>query len=479
MILSVDLGTTSITAIAVDTSSGDIVALHTTRNDGSSASPSDNNNSRSEWDTRRILELGFDSLREVGARIPPNSDVAAIGVTGQQHGMLLVDERNVPVSPLINWQDRRGDDPYLHGAGTFIENALNLVGNDARQRNGCRLANGYMGLTLFWLQSHELLPTDATATFVADYFASVLTEHAAGRPVTDPTNAAGSGLFNVGAGDWDAESIEALDLPRDILPELRQSGEVLGRLNPAAAESLGLTAGIPVCVAIGDHQASFFGSIADPTESVLVNIGTGGQVAARCDLLEPHAELEVRPFPWGGDLLVCAGLGGGRNYATLESFFRDVGEQLFGIQSGESLLARMNELAGQVPSGADGLECNPLFFGTRADPELRASWREISTKNFSPAHFVRAFLEGTAVQFFRGLQIVEQASEKSFTKLIGAGNGVRENDVLRTCLAEKFALPMSIPRHREEAAFGAALLAAVGAGVFPDFETAARLIRYD
>src|SRR5262249_18425532 len=143
------------------------------------------------------------------------------------------------------------------------------------------------------------------------------------RPVTDPTFAASSGVFDIRAGAWDADLIAALGLSPSLFPEVRPSGAPLGTLTAAMAEATGLPEGLPVFVGIGDNQASFRGSVADLDDSVLVNVGTGGQVSVYTDEFRYDPRLETRPFP-GGYLLADAGLCGGASYALLERFFRQV-----------------------------------------------------------------------------------------------------------------------------------------------------------
>jgi sugar (pentulose or hexulose) kinase len=318
-----------------------------------------------------------------------------------------------------------------------------------------------------------VLPATGKACFIVDYFASLLT----GRPpVTDATCAASSGAFHLITGEWDAEIITTLGLPDQLFPEVRPSGARLGELVPAMAEATGLPAGVPVFVGIGDNQASFLGSVPDRTATVLINVGTGGQVAAHSDPFVYDPLLETRPFPGGGYLLVSAGLAGGRSYAVLERFFREVGERLFD-QSAEPLFERMNRLASGVPRGTDGLRCEPFFTGTRANPELRASWTCVSAENFTAAHMTRALLEGMARAFRGGYEHIGRHLATPRRRLVGAGNGLRENPVLTGIVSEEFGLPLAVPRHREEAAFGAALVAAVGAGIFPDLDAAGPLVQ--
>ena len=340
---------------------------------------------------------------------------------------------------------------------------------------GCRLATGYLGVTLFWLKERGLLPCAGTACFLMDYLGATLTGQ---RPVTDPTCAASSGVFDVQEGHWDLQALAALGLLPAMLPQIASSGAVLGKLTPSMAAATGLPAGASVFMGLGDNQASFLGSAANRDETVLVNVGTGGQVAAFTSRYTYDPLLETRPYPGEGYLLVSAGLCGGASYALLERFYQQVALQLFHAKSNESIYQIMNELAATVPSGADGLRCEPFFSGTRAAPELRGSWTGMSVENFTPAHWTRALLEGMARALHNGYRQIERVTGRGRTRLVGSGNGVRENPVLTSILGDEFGLPVFLPIHREEAAYGAALLAAVGAGIFNDLPAAGRLIRY-
>jgi sugar (pentulose or hexulose) kinase len=272
--------------------------------------------------------------------------------------------------------------------------------------------------------------------------------------------------------------LNALGLPAALFPPVHPSGERLGGLTTAMAEATGLPSGLPIFGAIGDNQASFLGSVADRGDTVLVNVGTGGQVAAYCEGFLYDPRLETRPFPRGGFLLVCPGLVGGRTYATLQSFFQRVGTELLGTPDGEVLYATMNRLAASAPAGAGGVRCEPYFTGTRENPDLRGSWTGLAPESFTPANLTRALLEGMARAFHSGFEAIRRHLHRAPSRLVGAGNGLRENPLLAGLVAEAFGLPLSVPAHREEAAFGAALLAAVGGGVYPDLASAGRLIRY-
>jgi sugar (pentulose or hexulose) kinase len=477
IVLGVDLGTSTLTAVALDAPHGDLLACATAPNGAETTAPADKARGRSEWDVSTMASQACACLREMseqlGARRP---EVAGLGLTGQQHGGVLVDAALRPLTPLINWQDRRGQDALPGGAETFVQRARERVGEDAPRRTGCRLAPGFLAVTLFWLKAHGLLPRPATACFVVDYLGGWLTGQA---PVTDPTCAATSGALDLARADWDDATLTALDLPRELFPPVRRSGDRLGGLSAAAAEATGLPAGLPVFVGCGDNQASFLGSVAARDETVLVNVGTGGQVSAYAERFLDAPPLELRPFPRGGYLLVAPGLSGGAAYAALERFFRAVGAQVLGATSEEALYPVMNRLAAEVPRGAGGLRCEPFFSGTRAQPELRASWTGASAENFTPARLTRALLEGMARTFADGNERIAQALGRRPRRLVGAGNGVRANPLLARLIGEELGLPLAVPAQREEAACGAARLAAVGAGLFPDLAAACAGIRYE
>ncbi len=474
VVIGIDLGTSTITALALNAESRDLIATATVASKTETGAPGEATAGRCEVHARAILDAACACLRDVSRQLGAGwARLAGLGITGQQHGVVIVDGQQ-PRTPFINWQDRRGEETYP-GGGTYVQEAARRAGDDAPRRTGCCLATGFMGVTLFWLRANGLLPAAGTACFLMDYFAAQLTGT---PPVTDPTCAASSGLFDVQAGRWDGNLIAALDLPPGLFPEVRPSGAPLGTLTAAMARATGLPEGLPIFVGIGDNQASFLGSVADRDSSVLVNVGTGAQISVYVDEYRFDPLLELRPFPGGGYLLAWASLCGGRSYALLERFFRQVGEQVGRGTADQPLFATMNRLAEAVPPGADGLVCEPFFTGSRRQPELRGSWTGISAENFTPAHMTRALLEGLARAFRAGYDAIGRAGGSAKTQLVGSGNGLRENAVLRQCVVDEFGLSLRLPRHREEAAYGAAALAAVAAGLLPDLTTAGWLIRY-
>lgn len=455
--LGLDIGTTTITAVVVNVVTGQVVTVQSAANDAEVTSVADKRMGRSEWDVKRMMQVVFEVVKQA---VDVSGGVDGVGVTGQMHGMLVVDAKGDSVGSFVGWQDRRGMDERGDGE-TYVGYMCGVSEDLGAFDLGCRPHPGYLGTTLFWLAQQNGLPDGCMASFLPDYVVAQLTGT---RAVTDATNAAGSGLFDGVNRVWHKGLVERLGLSVDRLPEVCDSGTCAGKVTQAVSDLTGLKMGTPVCVSCGDNQASFLGSVGDLDGSVLVNVGTGGQVSVHVGDAKPTPELEARPFVDGGFLLVGAGLVGGRSYAWLRDFFRAVGKAFYGGTGDEDLYEAMNRLAIDVASGSDGLICEPLFTGTRREPNRRGVWTGVGVSNFSPGHMARALLEGLTEQFVRLYGEMGQMGVGGRVKLIGAGNGIRKNALLRSILEERFGMAMQVPIHTEEAAFGAALMGAVSAG---------------
>ncbi len=475
--IGLDVGTTTISSVILEADSGRTVARSTAANTADSTPREEKARGWAELDLGKLQTLIVQVLAETIAQVPTREgEVHGLGVTGQMHGVAFLGSDATPLGPAITWQDRRVGERIPGRTETYLERFVSMAGGpQAFERMGCMPASGFLGPTLFWLELNgQLPPPPALACFIPDATVSFLSGR---RPCTDPTDGGSSGVFDIVAGDWDWQLIQRLCLPTEIFPEVRESGEQAGELLPEVAERTGLPERMPVFVALGDNQASFLGSVREPEDSILVNVGTGGQVSALMDEFHRLPGLDTRYFPRGRYLLVGAGLFGGRSYAYLRDFFRRVGVAFFGGDGGEELYDEMTQLAASVPSGSEGLCCNPLFTGTRMDPKVRASFSGISPQNFTPAHFTRALLEGMAEGFFDFYKKMKPVIGER-AQLVGAGNGIRRNRLLAEILAETFDMPLCIPSHGEEAATGAALVAVVGAGELENLDAAAGLVLY-
>jgi len=473
--MGVDVGTTKIAVLLFDARSGAVEATHSIANISETTSERGKARGWSEWDAERVVALTFEAIAEV-ASPSLQKELKGIGVTGQMHGMLLVSQDQRPLSPFIGWQDQRCNEKVPGRNVSYVQRMNELAGEDGFLLEGCFPATGYMGSTLFWLKERRVLPSKpATACFLPDYLVMRMTDSG---PITDPSNAGSSGIYDIRTRQWDDKLIERLELQPDVLPEVKRSGEIAGELTSEAAEKTGLKRGTPVSVACGDNQASFLGSVADRRGMMLINIGTGGQMSLWVPDYLSVKGVDIRCYLDESYLLVAASLGGGTTYALLNRFFNEVGRVFFGARGDTELYDEMTRLASQVPRGADGLQCEPLFAGTRLDPESRAVWRGMSESNFTPGHMIRALLEGIAKQFKTSYREMLQGGVSPRVHLVGSGNAIRRNPLLAEILSYTFNLPTRIPKNVEEASFGAALLAAVGCEEFRSLEDAARMVTY-
>ena len=353
------------------------------------------------------------------------------------HGVVYVNAEGRAVSPLFTWQDGRGNLP-LPDSRRFAD-ALS-------EETGYPLASGYGSVTHAHLLRNRQLPEGAVKfTTIHGYLGMLLTGRRS--PLLHASDAASLGLFDLAAGWFDPDAIQKVGA--EYFPEVVKTACVMGETE----------FGEKVLTGIGDNQASFLGAMKGETDAVLVNIGTGSQVSVRTDKLLTCPGCETRPLDGGEYLLVGAPLCGGRAYAILEKFLRECA-QLSGIRAA-SLYEKMNELALTTPS--DPLEISTVFAGTRARPDERGSILNLGEGNFTPAHLIHGTLTGMAKELFEYYAAMVQTTGCPVKKLIASGNAVRMNPALQRILSETFSLPLTIPVGEEEAAAGAAMMAAKAA----------------
>ncbi len=462
--LGLDIGTTTITAVAFDTVQRQLVARTTLPNDADCTPADGRALGWAELDLSRALEIAVEALTQTIAMLGTHAGwVACLGVTGQMHGVALLGRDLRSLRPAITWQDQR--------AQAIIPELIERAGGAGAFANmGCLPASGYLGATLGWLQRQGELPdhAGACACFIPTAIASLLT----GRPpVTDPTLAASSGCFDIVHGRWSEAVLGAWGVPPRLLPPVAEAGAQMGDLADAIARRVGLPGPISVGVPLGDHQASLIGSGCTSPGQIHVNVGTSSQISMVVDAFTPmDAEhgLETRPFPGGRYMLTGAALCGGDAFALLRRFF-DQTLALFGCTAtaraqspdatADAMFAAMIAAAARIPPGADGLRVRPAFDGVRHRPGVYARISEVRRANFTPAHLARAMLEGIADELGEFYDAMRARGLAGHT-LVGSGNAVRRNALLREVLSQRLGLPLRMPVWEEEAAVGAAISAA-------------------
>ena len=365
-------------------------------------------------------------------------DIGGIGITGQMHGVLYVDEQGNAISPLYTWQDGRGNLIYVRNM-TYAK-FLSIA-------TGYNMATGYGLVTHFYNKTNNLIPEGAKKICtIMDYVAMKLSGRK--EPVTDFTNGAALGFFDVEQLIFDYPAIEIVGIDSSIVPDTDNSGLCLGYYK-----------NIPVYPAIGDNQAAFIGSVNDKRSSVHITVGTSSQISVYTDKYIAIPGLDTRPFPGGGYILVGAALCGGQAFSILKDFFkktltmfsancRDINdEDIYEIMSSVSY----KDNAYDIPV------VETLFSGTRSKPSDRGNIHNLSSNNFTPENLVIGFLKGICNELYGFYNNLPENLKKDKKSITGSGNALKKNPLLHKAFEEQFDLKMNFSDCREEASFGACL----------------------
>ena len=433
-IAGLDIGTTSVSGVIIDTETGAQIASRTV--------PYDTIVSGEPWmreqDAGRIIELCKGVLEEFYGICP---DIQRIGLTGQMHGIVYLDSNGKLLGNLINWQDERGNLPYKEG--------LSYAGY-LQKKTGCPMSTGFGLTTHFYNTVNHLVPEGSVKICtIMDYLAMLLCNEK--EPCIHPSNAASLGLFDIPHCRFEEEKMREAGMDPAILPRLVKGEEIIGR----TAE------GIEVVIPIGDNQAGTFAMLKDPGD-ILINIGTSSQISMICDSFNPLGGLECRPYVGNRYLQLYAGLCGGISFAMLNRFLQDVCG-MFGVEvsKGDVFEKMMVEAAKAYGAGTvrTGLSVSTLFRGKRSAPELRGSVTGINMDNFTPGNLILGFYEGVVDELYESFLAALRELPAGKGRLLLAGNALRSNELLRKICADRFSMETVLLTLKEEAALGCAYLA--------------------
>ena len=374
------------------------------------------------------------------------SDVVAVGLTGQMHGLTLLDDRGESLRPAILWNDQRTGaecDQIRDAIGR--QRLIEITGNDA--------LTGFTAPKLLWVRNHEPAVYAAIAHVLLpkDYVRLQLT----GRYATDRAGGSGTLLFDLAARDWSREIVADLGIPPEWLPETFEGPDVTGVVSRAAAAATGLAAGTPVVGGGGDQAANGVGVGAVSEGVVAVSLGTSGVVfsATGSPVVEPegrlHSFCHAVPETWHlmGVMLSAAGsLRWFRDAVAPELSFEEIGRA-----------------AAEIDAGSEGLIFLPYLTGERTphpDPSARGSFVGLTVRH-DVRHMARAVLEGVAFGLRDSIELIGRQVPVDQVRISGGG---ASSAVWRGIVADVFDRDLHDVGTTESAAHGAALLAAVGAG---------------
>lgn len=443
-ILGIDIGTTTITALLLDADSRSVIKSCTLKNDSFIEGKSFEKLQNPEI----IINTVKSAVKDVTADYTPD----CIGVTGQMHGILYLDKDRKPCSPLMIWQDERGNQIFENGE---------TYASYLTRTTGIKAATGFGLTTHFYNIKNDLVPKDAVILCtIHDYLVALLTNT---LPVTHSSDGASLGFFDTKNLRFDIEALEKVGINKAFLPQVVSTTSIAGKTDCGF-----LPDGIPVGVAIGDNQASFLGSVAEPESSVLVNVGTGSQVSFMTKSTSAPSCGEIRPLTDNEYIFVGSSLCGGRAYAVLKSFFSMCADMLGGSQ--DNLYAKMDALSEDIFSLTDKLNVNCEFCGTRENPQKRGYIDNIGTDNFTPQHLICGVLTGVCTELKDMYTCATELLEASPEKLVCSGNGLRKSLVWRKIFENNFSMKAELPLHSEEAAIGACVFGSAACGLYNDIK---------
>ena len=449
--LGIDTSTTSSKALLIDRE-GHVVAA--------ASNPHTLQTPKSLWaeqDPHEWWEAVCSSIRMVLESTGIGGDrIAAIGLTGQMHGLILLDSAGRVLRPAILWNDQRTESQcqrihQIIGREKFIQ----ITGNVA--------LTGFTAPKILWVKENEpdLFSQARHVLLPKDYVRQKLT----GEYAMDKADGAGTVLFDLRRRDWSDEILAGLEIPRAWLPPTYEGTQFTGRVSVEAAALTGLSAGTPIAAGGGDQAAGAVGVGAVTPGIIGLTVGTSGVVFAATSsaLIEPegrlHAFCHAVPGMWHlmGVMLSAAG--------SLQ-WFRDT------LAPGIDFDELANE-AESIPAGSEGLQFLPYLSGERtphADPLARGAFIGLTLRH-GRAHMTRAVLEGVAFGLRDIFQLIRDAGLGEIRQVRASGGGAN-SPLWRSIMSSVLGAELTTVNTSEAGAYGAALLAGVGAQAWTDVTAA-------
>lgn len=444
-LLGLDISTTGAKALLID-AAGAVIGSATTPLTLSTPRPLWSEQNPADWWAGMAASIR-QLLAEQGVA---GESIAAIGLTGQMHGLVLLDESGQVLRPAILWNDGRTQaqcDEMRARLGRA--RLIQITGNDA--------LTGFTAPKVLWVQQNEpgVYAQARHILLPKDYLRFKLT----GDYAMDKADGAGTILFDLRARDWSPEVLAALNIPAEWLPPTFEGPEVTGVVSAAAAAETGLLAGTPVVGGGGDQAAQAVGVGAVEPGVIALTLGTSGVVFATTPsaLVEPagrlHAFCHAVPGRWHfmGVMLSAAG--------SLQ-WYRDA------LAPGVSFDDLIAEATNVLP-GSEGLLFLPYLSGERTphpDPLARGAWVGLTIRHSRP-HLTRAVLEGVAFGIKDSFTLIQGAGLGGIEQVRVSGGGAK-SALWRQIMADVLGAELVTVNTTEGAAYGAALLAAVGAGFY-------------
>jgi len=451
--MGIDVSTTGSKALIIDLS-GNVIGVQ--------SSPHNLSNPKPLWSEQDPLEWWDATIKSIqlllkSSGIKPES-ITAIGLTGQMHGLVLLDENGNVLRPAILWNDQRTQAQCDEIHARFgKEKFIQITGNVS--------LTGFTASKILWVAENEpeIFAKVKHILLPKDYIRYRLT----GEFGMDKADGSGTVLFDLRNRTWSEEILSALEIPREWMPQTFEGPEFTGVVSKTAAMTTGLADNTPVAAGGGDQAAQAVGVGAVAPGIIGLTVGTSGVIFAATPsaLIEPegrlHAFCHAVPGMWHfmGVMLSAAG--------SLQWYRDTLAKDL----SFDLLL----EEAKQVSAGSEGLQFLPYLSGERTphpDPLARGAFIGLTLRH-QRGHMTRSVLEGVAFGLKDSFMLIQNAGLEKIEQIRASGGGTK-NALWRQILASTLNSELVTVNTTEGAAFGAALLAGVGAGVWNDVLTACK-----
>jgi xylulokinase len=455
-VLGLDIGTSGVKAILVGRN-GDV--------DATGVAPLSMSTPRPGWaeqDPEAWWQASIVAIKSVLAS-RPGARVQSVGISGQMHSSVFLDARGSVIRPALLWCDGR--------TTAECREITERVGGEARLRDLASnpALEGFTLPKVLWLRNHEpaAFARLATVLLAKDFVRYRLTNVFA----TEPSDASATLMYDTARLRWSTEILDAMELPHSLVPDVGGSADVLGRVTSQAASITGLSPGTPVVGGGADNACGAAGvGVVAPGEAV-ASWGTSGTVLAPTDTpridpdLRAHTFCHVVPHTW---YIMGVVLSAGGAFAWFrDQFARD----LAGTSDANE---QLSQEASAITPGAEGVTFLPYLQGERTphrDAAARGAFLGLSLAH-SRAHLARAVLEGVCFALRDSLSILRELGLSPDSMLLTGGGA--KSPFVRRLQAEVFGLPVCTVNREEGPAYGAALLAAVGVGAFPDINAAVK-----
>jgi xylulokinase len=467
-LIGIDIGTSGCKSLLVD-DGGKVVAKATEEYSLSTPRPG-----WSEQDPEDWWGAVKTTIKRVTQELHSVNDIKAIGLSGQMHGLVALDKDSRVLRPCILWNDQRTENQCqeIHDRVGGIEALLELTNN--------RMLPGYTGGKILWVRDNEphLYEKIRVILNPKDYIRFRLT----GEYATEVSDASGTGLFNVWEREWSYRLLEILDLPKEMFPHCYESPEVSGKLLPSIAEEVRLPAGLPVAGGGGDAVVQTTGTGVVEPGILGTTLGTAGNVTMALEKCYKNlgGKLQVfcntMPNKWH-TMGVTLAAGGSLRW------FRDIlggTEREVSRLTGEDVYDLLCREASTVEPGSEGLLFLPYLIGERcpyADPHARGAFIGLTLRH-TKCHLLRSVLEGVIFSLRDVTELIREIGIP-LTQVRTSGGGVM-SDLWRQIHADVFSTEvLTMSYSAEGGAYGAALIAGAGIGIWSTVEEAVRVLKVE